>query len=115
MLLKYRLLFLDKMDNTIKARNNVFSVWRFIFQAQTSYGKMHSVVSISFTSEPDLILSMYLSVHKEFNLIKLIDLEIVWMFFLFNEWYNTVLIPGIFSPCSCLSSILFLFLKSEVG
>lgn len=56
---------------------------------------MYSVVFIGFTSEPDLILRMHLSVHKEFNFIKLNNLEIVWIFFFFNLMSGTV-------PCSFL-------------
>lgn len=93
-----------------KARNNIFSVWRVIFQVRTYHGKMYSVVSICFTSEPDLILRMDLSVHKEFNFIKLIHLEIVWIFYAMSD---TMLCSFLGHSAFSRASLLFLFSSSS--
>lgn len=75
-----------------KAGNNVFSGWRFIFKVQTYRGKIYSLVSVCSTSEPDLILRMCLSVHKEFHFIKLI---------LFRNCVDFLSMSGTM-PCSSL-------------
>lgn len=74
--------------------------------------KIYSVVSMCSTSEPDIIMRMCLSVHKEFHFIKLIPFRNC-LDFSFNKWYNAMLISGV--SVLAPDSFLFLFLKSEIG